>query len=238
VAFATDARPEGEALPTIELSYKRFNRFNRTSSSAAERIEEDAYVAQVPLLFDDFRRYALARYPELAALANAHHRKAELFKLWRSRQDALVLWCEARGRIATYAEFQTLHKERCARRKLRLHDAWADYTKAWDRIAGMALSVRRRTVTTEEAVVAPKATDKKEKAANDDEEEEAKPQKKQKRAAASSSSTTVSGDEKAGGSKKANKQKKAKTDEEEEDDAEEEDDDDECEMPRRVGQKA
>ena len=77
VAFAVDARPKGEALPTLELSYKRFQRFNR--DGAQERIEEDAFVAQAPLLFDDFRRYALARYTELAALPNAHQRKAELF---------------------------------------------------------------------------------------------------------------------------------------------------------------
>ena len=213
VAFALDARPKGEALPTLTLSYKRFSRFNR--EGAPERIEEDAFVAQAPLLLDDFRRYALARYPELAALPNAHQRKAELFKLWRARQDALTRWCEARGRIASYAEFQTLHKERCARRKLRLHDAWADYTKTWDRLAGMALSARRRTAadavkavpsdaSQEEEEDAPRPTPttateekpmKKRKANDDDDEKEeapaAKKTKKTKAASEDEATTTT-----------------------------------------------
>jgi hypothetical protein len=189
VAFAIEARRTNESdeeeapLPPIEISYKRFTRFNREDT--AERIEEGAFVSKVPLLFDDFRRYCVMSYPEMATLPNAHHRQAEIFKLWRSRQDALTVWCEARGRIATYAEFQTLHKERCAKRKLRLHDAWSDYTKAWDRLVGMTLSVRRRTNTPGEAE--PRRT-----ATSSDTDERAPKKKKTASAAADASDAAES----------------------------------------------
>ena len=229
VAYALKARPEGEALPTLELSYKRFTQFNR--SDTAERIEEAAFVAQVPLLIDDFRAYCAERYPELSAISNSHHRKAEIFKLWRERQDALMRWCEARGRIATYAEFQTLHKERCAKRKLRLHDAWSDYTKTWDRIAGMALSARRRTE--EVKPPAPKKAPAQKNSSEDDDEEDADASSHEAKKKKTSDEEEPS--RKAKKAKKAAPPKKAES--EDEDDDDDDDDDDELEMPRRIGAK-